>query len=96
MSEEEKKENLNLIINNESYSLDEQKQILNYCQKDVEQTSDTDILADRGHGHPTQRLQPRARRRDDLGRQEHGPAAPAQIRHPRRAQALRRGDGRRR
>ena len=40
MSEEEKKENLNLIINNESYSLDEQKQILNYCQKDVEQTAE--------------------------------------------------------
>ena len=39
MSEEEKRQNLDLIINNTSYTLEEQKKILDYCQKDVEQTT---------------------------------------------------------
>jgi len=40
MSEEEKRENLDLIINNTTYTLDEQKRILDYCQKDVETTTE--------------------------------------------------------
>ena len=40
MSEEEKRQNLDLIINNTSYTLTEQKNILSYCQRDVEQTTE--------------------------------------------------------
>jgi|TARA_B100000315_G_C14559463_1_gene579788 DNA polymerase I-like protein with 3'-5' exonuclease and polymerase domains len=40
MSKEEKAKNINTIINNKYYTLEQQKQILDYCQKDVEETAD--------------------------------------------------------
>jgi DNA polymerase I-like protein with 3'-5' exonuclease and polymerase domains len=38
MSKEEKEQNIDLIINNTSYNLAQQKRILDYCQADVETT----------------------------------------------------------
>ena len=36
MGKDEKEETRNLIINNTTYSLQQQKEILDYCQRDVE------------------------------------------------------------
>jgi len=40
MSKEEKDKNVNVIIENKNYTLSQQKQILDYCQKDVEETAE--------------------------------------------------------
>ena len=40
MSKDEKDKNIKVITENETYTLDQQKQILDYCQQDVEETAD--------------------------------------------------------